>query len=215
MSLGVAAASADTLPFTVNWPAASSYSGSAVLFPLFNSNLGTLTGVSVTMKSSVNYTGSTLKNTGSVSLSGSIAEDTFLSGSGLPAEVAALTNDPTLSYSYGSIAAGATVNFPGSGSALATDSASFTATAGQLADFKVAGGGNDTIDLTSSAGSTSHLSSNTYILNAIATINGEYDVTYTYTPANQPPPIPEPFSMALLGTGILGIGAAYRRRQRG
>jgi hypothetical protein len=215
VALGVTAASADVVNFTVNWPTASSYSGNAILFPLFNSNLGTLTGVSVTMSSSVDYTGSTLQNTGLSALNGNIKEDTLITGSGLPTEIANLTNDPAVSYTYGSIAAGATVNFPGSGSAIATDSSSFTATAGQLADFKLAGGGNDTIDLTSSAGATSHLNSNTYLLNAVSSITGEYQVVYTYTPANQPPPIPEPLSMALLGTGVLGIGAAYRRRQRG
>jgi hypothetical protein len=214
VGLGAAAASAATVDFTVNWPGASSYSGSAVLFPLFNSNLGTLTGVSVTMASSVDYTGSTLMNTGSTTLSGNIKEDTLITGSGLPIEIANLTNDPAVSYTYGSIGAGATVNFPGSGPSVATDSSSFTATSGQLTDFQIAGGGNDTIDLSSSAGATSHLNSNTYLLNAVSEITGDYQIVYTYTPPG-PPPIPEPLSMALLGTGVLGIGAAYRRRQRG
>ena len=47
---------------------------------------------------------------------------------------------------------------------------------------------------------------------ATAVLDGT--ITYDYTPA-VPPPVPEPMSITLLGTGLLGLGAISRHRRRG
>lgn len=210
----------------------------ASAFSLFNTNLGTLTQVDVTFKYAATSNLTVQNNTVSTPSSGTVRFESALSVAGsslamttaLNTALGAFNNidpndipkefiiDKLSSAKNYTLAAGASTVIANS---FTTQTVSGSITSGaEMALFSKSGGGTD--NLFNDTFTTTLLSNSGGNTSATQTTlgSGSFTIDYTYTEAPPPPPpappvgTPEPASMALLGMGLVGLGAAVRRRRR-
>lgn len=183
---------------------------------LFNTSLGTLTGVSLTLYGR-SITDLTLTNSsGSLSeasastrtrltFSSSISGINSLIGSTYQIQLLPSTDEETLSP-------GQTMSFNDISD---NDSYVVTGLNSILSAFNASAGQNT---FTISCSSATRLLTSVTGGNSDATQNTEAGcgatVTYTYTAAPTPQPTPEPASLALVGLGLAGVGAVRRKAKR-
>ena len=199
------ASAATTSNSTTFGPTKTDFTTSNLTLKAFNTTLGTLTSVTLSMVGNATVGGS-VTNNATTSQNFKVSTDTQVTLNSTTASVTNLLLDLTTTQSYVAVGAGATAvygPFTPSASAVnvnGTPLSDFTAgpinfSASTLSATTILGGGNN---ITAAVNSTA---------------GGSVTVTYTYTPTPTPPPttVPEPASMALLGLGLAGLGLIRRR----
>lgn len=197
--------------------------GGALLFPLFDSNLGTLTSAQVTVRTEARIKpGSILTNNSSAVQTFRVRQDVQFAivdssapGGALDIALQSLSLIPSTGLVLFS-------NVPGTGSAPLntvsfgplTNSATgdLAAAVGSLLPFQAAGGGThtfttDTLTITSFVGGGGNITANVVTDGLV-----EWEIRYAYI--DEPREAPEPMSLALMGVGLAGVGAANLSRRR-
>jgi PEP-CTERM motif len=195
--------------------------------PQFDSALGTLTSLSITVGGSMNAIGS-VTNSGAGAATGvNITQNSTFTdnppqpvggslGSALVTDGSAsgdtfllFTSSAQAGTGLGTLASGVT----DSGIPLAALFSNQTLNQSSGFDANLLGNGVFGIlfatgEYTTTGGSGGNIS------NSVTTQdNLSLSVTYNYSAAS-PPPVPEPASLTLMATGVMGIGAAIRRRRK-
>lgn len=195
-----------SIPQVVATTSGADFNNYNLVFPRFNSNLGTLTSVLVTVDFSANYHGTASVSSGSATVTLSAA--THLGISGGPSVLNG-TAVLTVSGSQGVIIP-TTTAFAPAGATTNPQSTSYAASA----DWQGPGGTDTSITLDSSTVANAPLGVS---FNPTEDLTLAFDVTYNFTPnrdAPAPEPAPEPASMLMLGAGVLALGVAHRRRRK-
>lgn len=204
-------------------PQRTELSGATMLFPLFDSNIGILSGALVTVTAETRIMpGSSVTNNAATPQTFRVRQeveftliDTTAPGGALDVALQSLLLIPSTGLVM-------FVNVPGTPSAPLntvpfgprTDSATddLTAAAGSLAPFQAPGGGThtfsaDTLTITTLVGGGGNIAAN-FITEGFVS----FDILYAYVERDTD--TPEPMSLALMGVGLAGLGAASAVRRR-
>lgn len=219
ISLAAAPASASVITYDGSTVTGTTdFTDAASTVEQFNSNLGTLQSVTITIGDSFTSTLTVANNSSSASsgsaqtnvavgfedAGGLFTADQLIVSNGTAIN-AATTASTQPSKGLYNLAGGAHISFPGlTGSATPVSTNALTA-ANILAEFT--GSGTIALDVSSlTTTSLTNTGGNT-AASQVTTATVTDSVTYTYTPAK----VPEPVSIALLGTGVLALGFLRRR----
>ena len=192
--------------------------------PQFNSALGNLTQITVTVGGTMNAVG-TLTNTGTSQATGAVISQTstitdaspqYVTGSGVVINGGTSSGDTFLQFTtsasgnfvVGAIAGSSTVNNINLSGIFSPSTV--TQTTGfdpNLIGLGTYGVTFNTGEFTTSGGSGGNLT-------ASATTQDNLNLSITYNYSTPQISTPEPASMALIGSGLAGIGAVTRRRRK-
>ena len=185
-----------------------------LLFPLFDSNLGTLTSVSVVITSQLFISNSWVTNTSANAKSFSASEfsiftlaDTSEPGSALDNALANVALMPSYTQRY--TLAGHTSAVFGPYNPFATYSL-----AGPLAAFQVPGGETDVVNVATMTGITFIGGGGKAAANIDTNGEATIAVEYTYAPRLSAFNVSESSSLSLLGIALVGIGWVRQRKSR-
>lgn len=185
-----------------------------IVLPKFNTGLGTLTSISITLFADANSSGNvTNNNSGSVVVNQWIASlevDLLQPGFsgpytpvGIFGQTLATAYPQLISVTPQVLIAGASVGYSVTNQSA---SAAYTVPSASFATYE--GTGTVLMPLFTDTQTTTNTTGGNLTLTQTTTAYAEGTITYTYTAA----PVPEPVSMALLATGLLGLGLVRRRR---
>lgn len=194
--------------------------GGTMLFPLFDSNIGTLNGALITITAEARILpGSFLTNTAATAQTFRVRQDVEFSltdtsapGGALDMALQSLALIPSTGLVlFTNIPGGGTASF---GPRTDSETADLTAAVGLLAPLEAPGGGThvfeaNTVTVTSFIGGGGNIAAS-FITHGYV----QMDILYAYTERDTD--TPEPMSIALMGVGLAGLGAANvaRRRRR-
>ena len=208
-SAGTCTQSFDTGNNILDWTAAKSNLQTFDL-NLFNPSLGSLTGVSFSTNFTSDITSGSLTNNAGTTETFTFTQNTALSmtTNGVDATLDTALGSLSINPSYSTtqtLLAGGVYNIPPN----TTNTGSGNLT-GPLSAFT----GNGTVGIDASTNTFDGFSGGGGNISTSINTLGDavLNVTYTYSPGT--PSVPEPFSIALLGSGLLGLGFVRFRRAR-
>lgn len=210
-----AATLTETLLDTGNHPTEYNTNGFGTLgFELFDSNLGTLDSVAITVTGYLNGTGSAHNITGS---SQSLTYDKWshITLTGGPGALVSALN--ALNGAHGLAVTTVSDTFTAAGGSITplgplagSNSKSFTFNS-SLAQFQAAGGGTTGLTVHTNTQDQLTETGGYFAVTVASAAQVTVAVTYTYT-ASEQNQVPEPGSLMLLGTALTGLGAVARRK---
>lgn len=227
--LGASSAqAATTTTQSVQWgPGPTDFSGSANSFALFDSNIGTLQSVTISISYGYNSSlkisatspskgsaktesaaGFTSSNSSiSNAIIGILNEQSVTIGSSTLNKAAFDLNGGSTSYDF-TATTGGSETVPSN--ALTSNIGPVTnSTAAYLTAFSTPGGGNFNVLFNTVTGTDVSATGGNATASQTTTATGTMSLYYTYSTNT----VPEPASLALLGVGIVGLGVARRRRK--
>lgn len=185
---------------------------SQILLPQFDSSLGTLTGVEISIDTQINKAGS-MTNNGSIAASLSYGYN--LAQITVNGEGVSHTQQATNSFTFGEVF----LSVAGNGGTVQIQSLQEFDLAnifnpGNLSAF--IGAGTVAYVVNGDANLLTGCGSGNCATNVVTRMGAQMTVTYTYTPVpDDGDPIPEPATFALVGLGVLGLGLIGRRKLAG